>query len=316
MADQKQALGPEDYKWLFDHLTSDNEGQRKEAQQLAGKLTPEEAQQFFDFQHAAHGASPELHREDNSLLGMPPEVAVAGGLGLANVAKSATGLIPKAVAVTKAVAVPALKEEMTRRTLESFGVPRPFAAIIGGIVAGYRGGAAAEAPADADAALRAKATQTLARTPEEITNTAIAQGRAAGAAAPVVAAPPPAVDMAGAPSTVAPEATAARLAMKTPAALSQANAEAAVWQAALKQGVERLPIADMKAAALDVQKGIAPDVALKARLSAAMDPAAELARRLGTPTEAEANAAIDARWMRGEIKTPSAPTALRMRSGK
>ena len=178
------ALGPDDYKMLYGMLTSGDEGQRKQGLQLSSKLTPNEAQSFFDFQHAAQGSNPELNRQDNSLLGMPPELAVASGLGFgSSMAQAAAGGASKAVAATKAAigsVAPVVKYEATKTVLEKMGLPSPFATVAAMAVAGYRGRGAAGSP----------------MTPQA----------------------PPAVDMAGAPSAVSADAVATRLAMKPPPA--------------------------------------------------------------------------------------------------
>jgi hypothetical protein len=55
-------------------------------------------------------------------------------------------------------------------------------------------------------------------------------------------------------------------------------------------------------------------VAAPPATASAVDPAAELAARLGTPSDAQRDAALDARYRTGKTKTPSAPTAARMQA--
>jgi hypothetical protein len=62
--------------------------------------------------------------------------------------------------------------------------------------------------------------------------------------------------------------------------------------------------AEVNNAAMLIKRGIAPDEALKTVLGnrppAPANPAAELAKRLGTPSEAEMNADMAARARRGQ----------------
>ncbi len=77
---QEPALSHDDYQQLYAMLTSTDESQRKQAQGLTAKLTPQEEQEFFAFQRGTNKADVN-QRTDDSFLGMPPEMAVAGGIG-------------------------------------------------------------------------------------------------------------------------------------------------------------------------------------------------------------------------------------------
>lgn len=105
----------------------------------------------------------ERTREDNSLLGLPPELAVTSGLGIGRaVAGAGAGLASKAVAGAKAVAgqaAPAVKYELTKSALEGAGMPPSVAVPIALAVSGYqRGGKTARATA-------ARAKAPTAKTP-------------------------------------------------------------------------------------------------------------------------------------------------------
>jgi hypothetical protein len=120
--------------------------------------------------------------------------------------------------------------------------------------------------------------------------------------------------------TGTPAPRTATRAAAAPPPMSGAKAEQLVWEAANRTDPEgRLKIRVVEAAGRLVQQGQTPEAALAEALAAdaapaVTDPAAALAARLGTPTLTEAERAMDARWRRGEIKTPSAPTARRMRA--
>lgn len=313
------ALGADDYKALYGMLTSDDEGQRKQAQAMAGKLTSSEAQEFFDFQHAVHGPSPELHREDNSLLGAPPELAVAGALGIGGaVAKAGAAGASKLAAAGKAavgMAAPAVKYEATKTVLEKLGVPSPMAVVAAMAMAGYKGGAKEAPAAAAEGSVADKVAKTLARTPQQITDEAISAGRAEGAARAVQPSPPPTVDMAGQPSILTPEATAGRLATVgeqvaapvAPKVLNELAIEA-------RRAKVTLTPSDYGGLILKVRSGSTPAEAVAELAASKVSPAEALAKSLGTPSDSAVADALNARYAKGELRTPSAELAKLMRS--
>lgn len=297
------ALGADDYKALYGMLTSDDEGQRKQAQTMAGKLTSSEAQEFFDFQHAAHGPSPELHREDNSLLGAPPELAVAGALGVGGaVAKAGAAGASKLAAGAKSAAgivTPVIKEEMTRRALESMGVPTVIAAPIGFLVASHGLKPSARAAAS-EPAIAEKVAATLAKTPEEITEGAISAGRAEGAAK-VAAKSPAAPPLASVGESV------------TAAAPQKTLNEIALAARRLPTPLQLTP-SDYPGLVLKVRSGATPAEAVAELAASKVSPAEALAKSLGTPSDEAVSDALNARYAKGELKTPSAELAKLMRS--
>jgi hypothetical protein len=89
-----------------------------------------------------------------------------------------------------------------------------------------------------------------------------------------------------------------------------------VGQAAQRAGI-RMTLEEARAVAQLVQQGTTPAAAIRqwqVAIGPPLDPAVELAAGLGTPSDAEVAAAIDARWRRGELKSPSAPTAAQQRA--
>lgn len=139
--------------------------------------------------------------------------------------------------------------------------------------------------------------------------------------APAVVEPPVSVAPA-VPATPAPEVAPASPAPAVAGAppMSGARAEQAVYEAAAQMGLERVNLRDVAAAGRLVREGVTPEEALTRVLggtpspaSTPTDPAAELAARLGLPTDARAAATIDARYAKGQLKTPSAPLATAMR---
>lgn len=151
MADA-QALTADDYQWLYDHLRSSDAGERQQALDLSKKLTPGEQQSFFDFQKQQTAGAGERTRQDNSVLGVPPELAVTGALGIARAAAGeGMTLAQRAAAGVKAAAAqaaPVVKYEATKTILTKAGVPGPIATLAAAAVAGYKkGGNAAEGEA-------------------------------------------------------------------------------------------------------------------------------------------------------------------------
>lgn len=142
---QSAALTADDYGALYKMSLSPDASVRAQASSLATKLTPDERQQFFDFQKAQTKGA-ELHREDNSLLGMPPEAVAAGVIPVAGAMGEAGSAGLKAAAGLKASvaqAAPAVKYQVTKSALEHIGVPSPLAMAAAFAVSGYRSGARA-----------------------------------------------------------------------------------------------------------------------------------------------------------------------------
>jgi hypothetical protein len=65
------------YEALYKLLLSPNEDERSIGQKASAKLTPEEQQQFFDFQKVQTKGRGEANRPDASIGGVPSELAVA-----------------------------------------------------------------------------------------------------------------------------------------------------------------------------------------------------------------------------------------------
>lgn len=154
MADEQTpaVLTAEDYQALHAMQMSDDPSQRAQAASLAKKLTSDEQRAFFDVQQTANKDAGERTREDNSLFGMPPEVAVLSGIGLGR-AIGAAGLTAagRAVAGLKsagAQVTPIIKYEATKTALEAVGVPKPLATAAAYAVSSYRRGASSVAEAE------------------------------------------------------------------------------------------------------------------------------------------------------------------------
>lgn len=148
MADQVP-LGIDDYRQLFDMVTSGDSSIRERGSALSKKLTPTEQQEFFDFQKQAHQGEG-LHREDNSVLGVPPELAVIGGLGVARaVAGAGAGIVSKTLAGGKEIVsqgTPAIKYQAVKSGLEALGLPSSISTPTALLVAGYKKGSAPPDP--------------------------------------------------------------------------------------------------------------------------------------------------------------------------
>lgn len=121
-------------------------------------------------------------------------------------------------------------------------------------------------------------------------------------AAPVAAAPPPQPQ----PPAPAPIATPAP-APPQPVAVSPQAATNALGLAAARAKVP-LTLKEIQSLVPVVQQGTAPADAIAAFVQS-KDPAAALAKMPGMMTDAEVQAALDARNNAGKIKTPSAETA-------
>lgn len=151
------------------------------------------------------GPSAERDRSDNSLLGMPPELVAASGVGVGR-AVGAQGLsfTQRALAGLKATAstaAPAIKYEIVKDVLEHFGVSKEIAIPAAIAFSGFRRGANGAANgAQAAETEAAAATRTPAAKPLNL-------GRSAPAAAATPVETPPAVTARPAPAPAAPAAT-------------------------------------------------------------------------------------------------------------
>lgn len=156
MSDQPvtAALGDEDYQQLMQMSLSPDASVRANASALAKKLTPDESAQFGAYQKR-NPAGSELHRADNNVLGMPPELAAVSAVSLGGaIAGKGMSAAERVMAGGKnlaAQAAPVLKYEATRTGLQALGVPAPLAATAAVLVSGYHSGAKG-APAVAETA--------------------------------------------------------------------------------------------------------------------------------------------------------------------
>ncbi len=191
MADALE-LGPDDYSQIYSFLTSDNPSERTLGQQMSKKLTAKEQQAFFDFQKTFAVKDAERNRVDNSVGGLPPEMAA---LSLGNVGRAIGGAgltaAQRAVAGVKAVAgqaAPVIKYELVKGGLHAMGAPEPIPMVGGMLASGYRMGKAAPsaaAPAAAEAAPAAMSDIQLAQqelaagrlTPQQYANIARSQAQ-------------------------------------------------------------------------------------------------------------------------------------------
>lgn len=279
-------LSTEAYQRIYDMLTSDDETQRARGQKLSGKLDADQAQKFFDFQHAANPVDAERNRQDNSLGGMPPELAATSilGVGGAMMRAGASGASKMAAGAKAAVgmATPVVKEEMTRRALESMGLPSSIATPIATLVAmhGLRGSKTATAVESAEPA----AVEAAAAAPKPVAPAAaVAEADAVPVAAKVTKMPAP-----------------------------KAFNEVAI---AARRAKIKLTAADELALAREVSAGAEASEAI-ARMAATKQSPLEALMQSDSfknlPTTEEAEAMIDARHARGEIKTPSASMMKKM----
>lgn len=189
-------LGPSDYKFIYDLLTSSEASQRQQGQQFAAKLRPDEAQKFFEFQHAVNqpdpNASPDRDMVKAFGIGISPEMALgAGQAGRAIVgAVRGTGAVAGAVEAAAQLA-PTVKYELAKTALTSMGVPTPLAVLAAQAISLYRGGGATK-------------TTTSAAEPTPINSRATGTGLTPGETPPINASyrvVPPPVGGAASPTT-------------------------------------------------------------------------------------------------------------------
>ena len=155
------ALTTEDFGQLYTMLTSPDAAIRTTALQASAKLTPDEAQQFFAYQHAVNQPDLAARRDQNVVtvgdVGVSPEMLLGGGLAAGKVVgalRTGGALAGAGEAVTQAA--PFVKYELTKSALHAMGLPEPLAGIAGAIVTGYnprsRAAAAAEPTGPVDPA--------------------------------------------------------------------------------------------------------------------------------------------------------------------
>lgn len=149
MADQV-ALSADDYAALHAMQMSSDPSQQAQASALAKKLTPAEQSEFFDYQKSQHPQG-ERGRVDNSVLGVPPELAAVGLAGVANaVTQPAISAVQRVAAGARSVAsqaAPVVKYEVAKTTMEKMGVPTPLAMAAAMAISGYKKGGAPTAAA-------------------------------------------------------------------------------------------------------------------------------------------------------------------------
>lgn len=101
--------------------------------------------------HPPAGAGSDRTRPDNSLLGLPPEMAVVSGLGIGRAmvgeGLSAAGRVYAGAKAAAEQATPVLKYEAAKAVLEGMHVPSAIAIPIAIAVSGYKKGAKAPAAA-------------------------------------------------------------------------------------------------------------------------------------------------------------------------
>jgi hypothetical protein len=269
--------------------------------------------------------------EDALMVGM----AVKNTVGAV---RGGTGIIGKALAGVKQVAEqagPAVKYELARTALMSAGIPGPAATAAAMLFSGYRAGAkspstAPEAPpaaavdlapsAQAAQAARAQAFQTPAAPPEAPAAPQAQTPTPAPVASPAPAQPAardiPVVNRTATPADYASDIAHMRARGQTPSPQIEALARGEpvapmstpdAFRSALKAFADAKEVprpAEVNNVQQLIKRGVAPDKALQTVLGnrppAPANPAAELAKRLGTPSEAEMNADMAARARKGQ----------------
>lgn len=95
-------LSMDDYRQLYQMSLSSDAGDRAQAASLAQKMTPAEQQTFFAFQQRQHPNAGEVTRTDNTLGGLPPELAALGIANVGRVAAAARPYLPALPTVRRA----------------------------------------------------------------------------------------------------------------------------------------------------------------------------------------------------------------------
>ncbi len=159
MADQATPLSADDYKQLYDMSLSTDDGARTQAASLSKKLTPTEQKEFFDYQQSQTKGA-ELHRADNSIGGVPPELVAAGAIPVVSALSGVGSIGVKAAQGLKAAlsqGAPVVKYQIAKSGLEHLGVPTPIAMAAAYAVSGYRSGNSSATGGAEDAAPAATA---------------------------------------------------------------------------------------------------------------------------------------------------------------
>lgn len=232
--------------------------------------------------HPKEGAGSDTTREDNSLLGLPPELAAMGALGVGRAvlgtATNAAGRARAGLTAALSQATPVIKYELTKAALTKVGVPEAAAIPLAMVVSGYRKHGAPRA--------RTAASGPVASAPEPV------------AAAPAAPASPP-VAASTAPST-------ARTPSPTPGVPAEPSSPAravagrgAKASAAAAQTLKNLKLTpeEERQGAIWLERGVPPDVILARILGSR-----QLTTSLKTPTPDAVRRAVDDRNATGYWK--------------
>jgi hypothetical protein len=315
METEATPLTTEDYAALHAMLLSPDASVRAQGAGLAKKLTPDEQQAFFDVQKTANAGKGERTREDSSLLGMPPELAIASGIPIARaVAGAGASLGAKATAAAGAAA-PQLAAQAkywgTKLTLMKLGVPSVLAEGVAIAASGIKkGGAKGEPPIAAEPTPSAPSAPAAPVAPV---------ASAPAAPAPVVAAPVPVAPPV--PPTAPPSPESGPVA-PSPAAPSPAAAalpdQRALNEAALavrRQAYQERLKAQTSAQVAETAPAAAPAAAGTVKLSAAETKAfLDLMKRGMSGPDAMKNVLLQ-RSLVDTLGTPT-PTAAQTRFPK
>lgn len=225
-------------------------------------------------------------------VGIPPEAALMGMQAGRAVLRAGSGLASRGAELVSQ-ATPFAKYYAVKHALTSIGVPHGVAELAAVGVSGYkRGGAAkaAETEATAPAAGPIPAPSQSVQAPSEAPRTSVRPS-------------PPPTD-----SILSDAATAERLRIRNPGTALQSAKDAFA-----KLGETPRPAEASNAGEL-IRRGVPPETAvaqvIKNRPAAPLSPAEQLAKMPGAMSDAEVRAALDARNARGQIKSPSAQTAI------
>lgn len=237
-------------------------------------------------------------------VGIAPEDALMAGMAAKGIAKATTtgGMIAGLKEAVKN-ADPIVKFEVTRRALRSAGVPDGAAEIIAFGISGYRRGAKTPTPSSPDSphldlSARVPAGGLTQQQIAERLAAARTQGMAAPAVEPQMSPRPSPSNVPAMPPKPAPVAEPPPVEAPTPAAIAPFNGPRLVPSpqklandlgiAAKRAGVT-VTAADDVAVLQAVRGGADPATAIAdvVAAKAPADPAAELARRFGLPSDAE-----------------------------
>lgn len=234
----------------------------------------------------------ESKREDNSLLGFPPELAVMGGLGVGRaMAGEGLSLAGRAAAGAKEAVTqvaPAVKYEAVKTGLEHMGVPTSVAIVIAMGVSGYKRGAkratgeTATASADAASASRVESTPAAPARPSE---SGAQSASPRSSAAPESSPPPQGMTQ----KQLNEEALARRRAEYQARVAQQPQAPAA------EPGNVKLSAAETKAYIDLLKRGVPSRKAMQSILQQR-----ELVQRLGTPAPTYQDTTFP-KGMRGKV---------------